>query len=133
MPTQRIFPKGGRQKWVLFMRFVLNRKKRSIHRFGLFIFVYLLWGHCYFLLTIPSMPAPQTVESSKRYWKILQRYCWSERCTGRKGFTLPNAACCTKQTQKYACKINLSLWFGGICIVLSVPVICDWHTSFGNG
>ena len=31
------------------------------------------------------------------------------------------------------CKINLSLWFGGICIVLSVPVICDWHTSFGNG
>ena len=62
-----------------------------------------------------------------------KRYCWSERCTGRKGFTLPNAACCTKQTQKYACKINLSLWFGGICIVLSVPVICDWHTSFGNG
>ena len=58
---------------------------------------------------------------------------WSERCTGRKSFTLPNAACCTKQTQKYACKINLSLWFGGICIVLSVPVICDWHTSFGNG
>ena len=39
----------------------------------------------------------------------------------------------SKQTQKYACKINLSLWFGGICIVLSVPVICDWHTSFGNG
>ena len=38
-----------------------------------------------------------------------KRYCWSERCTGRKGFTLPNAACCTKQTQKYACKINLSL------------------------
>ena len=38
-----------------------------------------------------------------------------------------------EQTQKYACKINLSLWFGGICIVLSVPVICDWHTSFGNG
>lgn len=30
-------------------------------------------------------------------------------------------------------KINLSLWFRGICIVLSVPVICDWHTSFGNG
>ena len=22
-------------------------------------------GHCYFLLTIPSMPAPQTVKSSK--------------------------------------------------------------------
>ena len=54
-----------RQKWVLFMRFVLNRKKRSIHRFGLFIFVYPLWGLCYFLLTIPSMPAPQTVKSSK--------------------------------------------------------------------
>ena len=60
-------------------------------------------------------------------------YCWSECCTGRKGFTLPNAACCTEPTQKYACKINLSLWFGGICIVLSVRAICDWHTSFGNG
>ena len=55
----------GRCEKLLFMRFVLNRKKRSIHRFGLFIFVYPLWGHCYFLLTIPCMPAPQTVKSSK--------------------------------------------------------------------
>lgn len=42
-----------------------EQEKRSIHRLGLFIFVYPLWGHCYFLLTIPSMPAPQTVKSSK--------------------------------------------------------------------
>ena len=32
---------------------------------AIFIFVYPLWGHCYFLFTIPSMPAPQTVKSSK--------------------------------------------------------------------
>ena len=32
---------------------------------GYSLFVYPLWGHCYFLLTIPSMPAPQTVKSSK--------------------------------------------------------------------
>ena len=28
-------------------------------------FVYPLWGHCYFLLTIPSMAAQQIVKSSK--------------------------------------------------------------------
>ena len=49
MPTQRIFPKGGRQKWVLFMRFVLNRKKRSIHRFGLFHFCVPVMGALLFL------------------------------------------------------------------------------------
>ena len=42
-----VVPKGGRWKWVLFMRFVLNRKKRSIHRFGPSIFVYLLLGHSF--------------------------------------------------------------------------------------
>ena len=42
-----------------------EQEKTKHTSFGAIHFVYPLWGHCYFLLTIPSMPAPQTVKSSK--------------------------------------------------------------------
>ena len=53
------------------MRFVLNRKKTKHTSFlGYFIFCVPLWGHCYFLLTIPCMPAPQTVKKLKMILEI---------------------------------------------------------------
>ena len=42
-----------------------NSRKQHIHRFGPSIFVYLLLGHCYFLLTISIMAAQQIAKSSK--------------------------------------------------------------------
>ena len=83
--------------------------------------------------TADSKKLKMILEITTTFFPLLISVIVSLNVAPEEGFTLPNAACCTKQTQKYACKINLSLWFGGICIVLSVPVICDWHTSFGNG
>ena len=59
--------------------------------------------------TADSKKLKMILEITTTFFPLLISVIVGERCTGRKGFTLPNAACCTKQTQKYACKINLSL------------------------
>ena len=80
-----------------------------------------LWGHCYFLLTYSQYASTADSKKLKMILEITTAFfpvlisviVGLNVALEKKRLHTSKRACCTKQTQKYACKINLSLWFGG--------------------